>query len=118
METGSSYIFSGSNCQIINNMLRGNNLGDDCVNISAEWRDVFEEPSYGISSNSNFHFKEDFKDYESKVGLYGGKSAGSIKYFHDDALPPVPYVKAKDVPQSTNFDGMLNVTLTVKDGNK
>jgi hypothetical protein len=117
-EIRSSYLFSGGNCQIINNMLKGNDFGDDCVNISAEWSDVFNEPTPGISSNSNFHFKEGFKDYESKVGLYAGKSPNAIKYFNDDALPPVPYVQAKDIPESTNLDGMLNVKLTVKDGNK
>lgn len=117
-EIRSSYLFSGGNCQIINNMLKGNDFGDDCVNISAEWSDVFNEPTPGISSNSNFHFKEGFKDYESKVGLYAGKSPNAIKYFNDDALPPVPYVQAKDIPESTNIDGMLNVKLTVKDGNK
>lgn len=112
-------IHYGSNCQAINNMTLNTTWGDDPVKVEAgSWDDVFENPGPGISSSASYRFKEDFKDHENKVGLYGGKSAGSIKYFHDDALPPVPYVKAKDVPQSTNFDGMLNVTLTVKDGNK
>jgi hypothetical protein len=113
------YIHYGGNCQVINNMTLNTTWGDAPLKVKAgSWADVFENPGPGISSNASYHFKEDFAEYENKVGLYGGKSAGSIKYFHDDALPPVPYVQAKTVPGSTNFDGKLNVTLTVKDGNK
>ena len=117
-ETRSGYLFSGGNCQILNNMLKGFEWGDDCNKIDAEWTEVFKDPTPGISSNSNFHFTEDFKEWENKVGLYAGKSPNAIKYFNDDALPPVPYVQAKEVPESTNIEGMLNVKLTVKDGNK
>ena len=70
----------------------------------------------GISSSASYRFQDDFKSWESKVGIYGGKE-GTI-YFHDDALPPVPYVQAKIVPGSTDIDGKVNVTLTVKDGSK
>lgn len=115
----SSYIHYGGDCQIANNMTLNTTWGDNPVKVEADsWNDVFENPVPGISSNASYHFKEDFTDNESKVGLYAGKSPSSIKYFHDDALPPVPYVQAKEVPGSTNFDGKLNVTLTVKDGNK
>ena len=114
-----SSIHYGSNCQITNNMTLNATWGDNPVKVEAgSWADVFENSGPGVSSSANYHFKEAFAEYENKVGLYGGKSAGSIKYFHDDALPPVPYVQAKDIPGSTNFDGKLNVTLTVKDGSK
>ena len=63
-------------------------------------------------------FRAKYKKYENERGIYGGKNAENIKYFHDDALPPVPYVKDKKVPESTNFDGNLVINLTVKDGNK
>lgn len=102
-----------------NNMTLNTTWGDNPVKVEAEsWADVFEKPGPGISSNASYHFKEGFKEHENSVGIYGGKSVSSIKYFHDDALPPVPYMQAKEVPGSTNFDGKLNVTLTVKDGNK
>lgn len=102
-----------------NNMTLNTTWGDNPVKVEAEsWADVFEKPGPGISSNASYHFKEDFKEHENNVGIYGGKSASSIKYFHDDALPPVPYVQAKVVPESTDFDGKLGVTLTVKDGSK
>lgn len=115
----STNIHNGSNCQIINNMTLNTTWGNSPVKVEADsWADVFENPTPGISSSANYHFKEDFKEHESKVGLYAGKSSGSVTYFHDDALPPVPYVQAKTVPGSTNFDGKLGVTLTVKDGSK
>ncbi len=114
-----NYIQYGGNCQTINNMTLNTTWGDSPVKVEADsWADVFENPAPGISSSANYHFKEDFKEHESKVGLYAGKSSGSVTYFHDDALPPVPYVQAKTVPGSTNFDGKLGVTLTVKDGSK
>lgn len=106
---------SASNCPSRNNMSK-NSWGDEPIPMSEEWSDIFEKPGPGISSNANYHFKEDFSEWESKVGIYGGKS-GTV-YFHDDALPPVPYVQSKVVPQSTDFDGKINVTLTVKDGSK
>ena len=112
------YDHGGDNCITYGNLQKDSPWGDACETVSAEWSDIFMEPSFGISSNSNFHFKEDYKKYENEIGIYGGKNAENIKYFHDDALPPVPYVKDKKVPESTNFDGNLVINLTVKDGNK
>lgn len=109
---------SCNTCQVRNNMQHNSTWGDDYISMSEAWSDIFMNPLPGISSNANFHFKDDFKEWETKVGIYAGKSAGSINYFHDDALPPVPYVQAKVVPESTDFDGKINVTLTVKDGSK
>lgn len=103
-----------------NNMTLNTTWGDNPLKVeAASWNDVFENPDPGISSRANYHFKEGYEEYEYQVGIYGGKRASSsVKYFHDDALPPVPYINAKTVPESTDFDGMLKVSLTVKDGNK
>ena len=108
----------GNNCITYGNLQKGSSWGDACETVSAEWSEVFVDPQYGISSNSDFHFKTEYKKYENERGIYGGKNAENDKYFHGDALPPVPYVKDKKVPEYTNFDGNLVINLTVKDGNK
>ena len=101
----------GSNCVTRKNMQKDSSWGDDCKVISDEWSEVFFKPDYGISSNSDFRFKEKYQDCD--LGIYGG-----VTKFETEALPPVPYVQAKEVPESTDFDGMLNVKLTVKEGSK
>ena len=106
---------NASNCPTCNNMSKGS-WGDDPIPISGEWNTVFVKPDFGISSNSDFHFTTDYAKYESSIGIYGGKN-GTIN-FHEDALPPVPYVRMKTVPETTNFNGMLDVNLTVMDGSK
>lgn len=105
--------YSGSNCLTDNNMRLNSTAGDNSVKLEAvSWSDVFENPGPGISSNASYHFKQDYKFYERSVGIYGGTG------FHDDALPPVPYLKAKVIPESTDYEGKLKVNLTVKDGSK
>ena len=107
---------SASNCPTRNNMSKGYSWGDDGISISDDWNAVFVKPDFGISSNSNFHFTTNYAKYESSIGIYGGKNG--IINFHEDALPPVPYVRMKTVPETTNFNGMLDVNLTVMDGSK
>lgn len=55
----------GNNCQATGNMVTGNGWGDRCVNLHANWGDVFINHA-GITPVSNYHFKEAFKEYEGK----------------------------------------------------
>ena len=107
-------IHSGNDCVISGNMTLSD-WGDDCINIYKEnfkWEDVFEDfkGSDIISSSSNFHFKEEYAEYEGKVGIYAGDS------FNDKQLAPVPYIVAKKIPEQTDASGKLNVKIRVKAG--
>lgn len=105
------YIHTGSNCFASGNMCMVN-WGDDCINLGGEgfsWSNVFENWN-GISATSNFKFKEEYKQYEGKVGIYGGTK------FSDDQLAPVPYIVGKDIPEQTDAAGQLHVKIRVKAG--
>ena len=79
------------------------NLGD------VDWNDVFIKWNNGsISPESDFHFSEKYKEYESKVGIYAGTG------FSASQMAPVPYISHKDIPQETDAQGMLNVKIRVK----
>jgi hypothetical protein len=101
-------IYEGNDCQIIGNMLN-QNWGDNCINVQANWADVLLNPE-GITLASNYHFKEAYKEYENKVGIYAGKG------FSDSGLPRVPYITEKDIPGQTDASGKLNIKIKVKAG--
>lgn len=83
--------------------------GEDAIDISAEWDEVFEKYNNGaISPASNFHFKDEYKEYENQVGIYAGDG------FSDGALPPVPYIVAKKIDDKTDAAGKLNIKVRVK----
>ena len=102
-------IHSGSNCLASGNMCKGD-WGDDCINIGdTNWNDVFQK--YGsISPSSDFHFSENYSEYESKVGIYAGGSD------FDKQLAPVPYIIGKRVDTETDSSGKLNIKIRVKAG--
>lgn len=96
------------------NALSGNlAVGTDVIehNLGADvdWNDVFQNYNNAtISPESDFHFSEKYKEYESKVGIYAGTS------FNPSQMAPVPYISHKDIPQETDAQGMLNVKIRVK----
>lgn len=101
-----------SGCQIDGNMRKKvsnyGDFGDNCINISEEdWANLFTKNS-GINPASNFHFTENFKQYEDKVGIYAGTS------FSDGALPPVPYISEKKIAEQTDAAGKLEIFIKVK----
>lgn len=107
----SSNIHSGGDCQASGNMCL-KDWGDDCINVNKEgfkWEDVFEDYK-GITPTSKFTFKEDYKEYQGKVGIYSGTD------FSDDQLAPVPYIVAKSIPEQTDASGKLNIKIRVKAG--
>ena len=107
LEAGSWGFLEGYNDTIYNNMQSGD-FGDDPINVDgAAWTDVFDN-YVGITPASNFHFKEAYKEYEGKVGIYAGDS------FSETGLPPVPFIVAKSIPQQTDASGKLNIKIRVK----
>ena len=86
-------------------------LGEDAIVIQPEkgWDDVFVNYNGGaVSTASNFHFKDEYKEYENQVGIYAGDG------FSDGALPPVPYIVAKKIDDKTDAAGKLNIKVRVK----
>ena len=104
-------IHEGSNVQVSENFLEGGSWGDSPVLIDAGVDDIFENcNNWSISPSSNFHFKKDYKEYETKVGIYAGDG------FSDSGMAPVPYILAKKVDVQTDASGKLNVKIRVKAG--
>ena len=99
-------IFTGSNSEKHHNMLYQKNWGDDCVNISDEWSEVFENNA-GVTPSSNYHFKEKYIEYEG-LYLYGGTG------FSKNAQPPVPYISDCNVDEQTDAEGKLHINIKVK----
>lgn len=85
-------------------------FGDNCINITEEeWTNIFTQNS-GINPASNYHFSDDYKKYESQVGIYGGTG------FSDGALPPVPYISEKKIAEQTDAAGKLSIQIKVNAG--
>lgn len=106
----SAYV-GGTNNTGSHNMTKGGEWGDNGVDIGGEtdWNNVFEKYNQGsISLNSNFHLKGDYKQYDSKIGIYGGTS------FTNEALAPIPRIVSKKVAEQTDGTGKLKIEVTVK----
>lgn len=90
------------NCTTSGNMGANQDIGDDCINLGeVDWNVVFD---------SNYHFKDKYKEYESKVGIYAGSG------FNEDQMAPVPYITFKNIPDQTDASGKLNIQIRVKAG--
>ena len=127
--TSYDHVIRGSNCTITNNVfissynpyyrgdcvtygniLYNRDWGENSINMgNVDWNDVFVNFDGGtISPNSDFHFKDAYKQYESQVGIYAGTG------FNDKQIAPVPFIIAKDVKEQTDASGKLNVKFRVK----
>lgn len=74
------------------------------------WEDIFVKcNNMSISPNSDYHFTEKYLQY-SDCGIYGGDG------FSDGALPPVPFIVSKSIPEQTDASGKLNIKIRVKAG--
>ncbi len=103
-------VVDGNTNQGTNNMTCYDSWGDDCVHLpeDVDWSTVFEKNS-GISTTSRYHFIGEYKQYEGKIGIYGGTS------FKDDtSLAPIPRIVSKKVAEQTDGTGKLKVEVTVK----
>lgn len=94
--------------QITGNMCR-REYGDNCIIVDDEWGDVFKNNA-GVNPVSDYHFKDKYKEYETKVGIYAGTS------FSDGALPPVPYISEKKIAEQTDAAGKLSIQIKVNAG--
>lgn len=109
-------IFTGTcnmfikDCLTSDNMRMGSSsFGDNPVKPGLSSSQLFENPA-GVTPVSNFHFKEDYKEYESQCGIYVSNG------FNQDQLPPVPYIVNHRIPEQTDADGKLNIKIRVRAG--
>lgn len=116
-----------SNCSIKNNVIISQNitgsnnstdgnmgkegcaLGDYAISINCGWTDVFVNPD-GVKPTSDYHFKGEYEHYNSECGIYAGTG------FSDSALPPIPYIVSKQIPEQTDAEGKLNIKIRVRAG--
>lgn len=106
---GDGYIHSGNAVSNNNLILTNGSWGDNPIVIDADVNDIFVNWNNGaVSTASNFHFKDEYKEYENQVGIYAGDG------FSDGALPPVPYIVAKKIDDKTDAAGKLNIKVRVK----
>ena len=61
-----------------------------------------------ITPASNFHFEDEYLEYENKVGIYAGDG------FDPYALAPIPRIVSKKVAEQTDGSGKLSIEVTVK----
>jgi hypothetical protein len=73
-----------------------------------EWKDVLEDPSYGINYRSKLRFKTAYQEYND-IGIYGGETS-----FSDSQLAPMPRIVSKKVDERTDGTGKLHIEVTVK----
>ena len=97
---------SGSDCQFYNNIGKYGREGVE--KIDASWSDVFVKYGSSVDPQYDFHFKEAYKQYEGKVGIYAGSG------FSDSGLPPVPYIVSKQIPYQTDRQGKLHIKVRVR----
>ena len=107
-----SFDHGGENNQANQNMFINYSWGDNAVNLTdCTWEDVFENWNGGaINPASNFHFKEDYRQYENQVGVY----ANGVDF--DKQIAPVPYIVAKKIDEQTDASGHLGIKVRVKAG--
>lgn len=104
--------YNGSyNCS---NNLRQYNMGrsifgDDFVKVS-DWTGVFVNNA-GITPSSDFHFTDAYSQY-SYIGPYSTENGSTG--FSDSAMPPVPYISYKSIPEQTDAEGNLKIKIRVK----
>lgn len=105
-----NYAGCGASCIVSSNMCRNGEWGDDPINIGdVDWNDVFSDYNNGtITPASIFHFSDAYSEYEGRVGIYAGSG------FSDSAMPPVPYISFKSIPEQTDNDGKLKIKIRVK----
>lgn len=110
----SSKYWTLSDCRdnvLFGNMAFNNKCGgDELIDFSGISIDsVFVNYNGGtISPASDFHFKDEYKQYENQVGIYAGDG------FNDKQLAPVPYIVAKKIDEQTDTAGKLNIKIRVK----
>ena len=87
------------------------NFGDNCIHAPVYWSELFVNYNGGaVNPMSNFHFKDDYQQYEGQVGVY----VGGVDF--DKQTAPVPYIVAKRIAEETDAAGQLKIKVRVKSG--
>ena len=101
---------SCKNCILSGNMAM-TDTSEDCINIgSVDWNDVFVKYDRSNLWNCDFHFKDEYNQYQNQVGIYAGDG------FNDKQMAPVPYIVSKHIDEQTDAQGKLNIRVRVKAG--
>ena len=110
-----SYFHFGDN--IFSNNIQLEPFGENVILLEEgkTWEDLFvnwnwNENDAAVNSLSDFHFKDEYKQYENQIGIYGGTG------FNDHQTAPVPYIVAKRIDQETDAAGKLTIHVRVKAG--
>ena len=100
----------GSGNQCLYNLTIGNGLGEEGIALqNVSWDNLFVNYNGGaINTNSDFHFKDEYKEYESQVGIYAGTG------FSDEQKAPTPYIIEKEIDEQTDAQGKLKIKISVK----
>lgn len=99
---------SGSDIKASHNLFIGAEWGEDPLNLTdVTAADVFMKDN-GVASTSNYHFQEDYSQYETLYGIYAGTS------FNDLQAASVPALVVKKVDEQTNTSGQLKVQARIK----
>ena len=76
---------------------------------NVKWADVYKNYNGGaINTASDFHFKDEYKEYENQVGIYAGTG------FSDEQKAPTPYIIEKEIDEQTDAQGKLKIKISVK----
>ncbi|MBR5690286.1 MAG: hypothetical protein IKX17_07565, partial [Prevotella sp.] len=103
----------GSNCQSFNNCIGTGSWGDNPVVLDegTTWDDVFYA-NKGVSIYSDYRLKGNWGKGKATdgtdIGIYGGSG------FKKEALAPIPRIISKNVAESTDESGKLQIVVKVK----
>ncbi len=100
-------VYASSGNVAVGNIFGSSTFGNDAI--SVDYGSLFVNSSPGVNPSADYHFNEDYQQY-SDCGIYGGTG------FSDGALPPVPFIVSKSIPEQTDASGKLNIKIRVKAG--
>ena len=100
---------NGSENQSLLNLTKSD-FGEKGINIGdVDWNNLFVNYNGGaINTASDFHFKDEYKEYENQVGIYAGTG------FSDEQKAPTPYIIEKEIDEQTDAQGKLKIKISVK----
>lgn len=99
---------SGSDIKAFHNLFIGAEWGENPLNLTdVTAADVFKIDK-GVSNASNYHFQDNYSQYETQYGIYAG--AG----FNDLQTAPIPGLMIRKVEEQTNTSGQLKVQVRLK----
>ncbi len=99
---------SGSDIKASHNLFIGAEWGENPFNLTdVTAADVFRADN-GVSNSSNYHFQDDYSQYETQYGIYAGSG------FNDLQAAPIPALIIRSVEEQTNTSGQLKVQVRLK----